>query len=60
MQKTKKLQKCLSKALLFVTGVAITSPAWALFQVVPEPNTLALFGAGVISAILIARYKAKK
>jgi len=27
---------------------------------VPEPGTFSLIGAGIVSAILIARYKAKK
>jgi len=53
-------KRYVSKAAVGAVGLALTSPAWALFQPVPEPNTFFLIGAGVISAILIARYKAKK
>jgi len=61
MQKSDKTsKKYLSKAAACAAGVAITSPAWALFQPVPEPGTFSLIGAGIVSAILIARYKAKK
>lgn len=40
--------------------LAASTPAWALFQEVPEPNILALFGAGLAGAILVARYINKK
>jgi len=43
-----------------IITLAMTTPAWALFQEVPEPNTLALFGLGVAGAILATRYFNKK
>jgi hypothetical protein len=41
-------------------GLVITLPAWATTQPIPEPNIMALFGVGIASAILIARYMRKK
>jgi len=53
-------KKYLSKAATAAAGLVLTAPAWATTTPVPEPNTLFLIGAGVVSAILIARYKTKK
>ena len=57
MQKTKSY---LNRLIVSTAALAITTPAWATTVGVPEPNTLFLIGAGVVSAILIARYKTKK
>jgi hypothetical protein len=48
--------------LFIVTVFAATAatPALALFQEGPEPNIMALFGIGAVSAILAARYFGKK
>ena len=43
----------------FISTIALlatATPAWALFQEVPEPNILALFGIGAAGAILVGRY----
>jgi hypothetical protein len=40
--------------------LAASTPAWALFQEVPEPNIVALFGIGAAGAILATRYFKKK
>lgn len=61
MQTTKITRKgCVSKAAIWTVGLVFTAPAWATTQGVPEPNTFFLIGAGIVSAILFARYKAKK
>ncbi|MCF7980393.1 MAG: hypothetical protein K9K86_00305 [Pseudomonadales bacterium] len=41
-------------------GFAIASPIWATTAQIPEPNIITLLGIGVVSAILLARYKARK
>jgi len=43
-----------------ITLLAVTTPAWATFAEIPEPNILALFGIGAAGAILLARYLKEK
>ena len=46
--------------LLAAAALVTSSAAWALTAQVPEPGSLALFGVGIASAILVARYIKKK
>lgn len=45
---------------MLATGLLLTSFAQATTASIPEPNTITLIGAGVVGAILLARYKARK
>lgn len=50
----------LNQPLLGIAAVLISSPAFATTAQIPEPNVLTLLGIGVVSAILVARLKARK
>lgn len=52
-----------TKAVTFAalaTGLLVSSAGQATTAAIPEPNTITLIGAGVVGAILLARYKARK
>jgi len=55
-----KLKTFTLNTLAATSGIALTTPLWATTAQVPEPNIITLLGIGVVSAILIARYRARK
>jgi len=45
---------------VLAASLAVVLPAQATTANVPEPNSLSLIGAAVMSAVLLARYLKKK